>query len=194
MGVNIRQTFRGVLGICISFSVLAEPLPITDEDVISYMELRVREQYELVNQVVDSCETTRKNAVAKLGPEQFDRQFRELNLSAYDAMVAVTYIGIRNHDFCSSAARQELLFRASALDQALGANGRSVRIRIGDADLTYAELLGMALVPGIGQHKLMLRYEALPSHAKAFMDQYFGTIPFNHMMFLRALSEDDGGG
>ncbi|MDR2092967.1 MAG: hypothetical protein LBP58_06595 [Azoarcus sp.] len=171
----------------------AEPNEITDADIAAYLNKQVVFQFGKVGQVISHCDKVRNSRKIKVPPREVIRHFMSSGLAASDAVTAVFYVGMRNADLCSREARAELLFRAMELEKFMptpGQPGESA-IKTEKGELTSTEIWRSVLLPISTQgHKVALQYEQrLPAEIKAYMDRHFGTKPFDHMEFSRALRE-----
>lgn len=166
-----------------------EYLPITDDEALLYLEKQVYAQFVVTNQIIENCDKRQRDASIDVTPEQVEAFFNQAGLTWQQAMLATTYIGIRNDDLCSAAARKELLFRVSTLDEAMKSVDRPLRIQTDERELGYTDLWSMALLPTIRQVRFALRYEQFPSEVKTYMEKHFGTAPFDHMKFMDGLSD-----
>ncbi|MDR0701755.1 MAG: hypothetical protein LBF61_04980 [Azoarcus sp.] len=171
----------------------AEPNEITDADIAAYLNSRVVFQFDKVGQVIDHCDKVCNSRKVKVTPRKAIQRFMSSGLTASDAMSAVFYVGIRNADLCSHEARAELLFRAMELEKFMPDMRRpdGSTIKTEKSELTSAEIWRSVLLPiSVQGHKAALQYEQrLPAKIKAYMDRHFGTEPFDHMEFSRALRE-----
>jgi len=153
------------------------------------MEKGVYEQFEITNRTIEVCDKRQKEANIDVTPEQLEMYFEKSGLTWQHAMLASTYIGMRNDDLCSADARKELLFRASAFDKAMESVDRKIRIETDDGELTYTDLWSMALLPTLRGTKIALQYEQFPLEVKEYMETHFGSVPFEYKKFMNGLSE-----
>lgn len=156
---------------------MAVALPaVANEDVIAHLSRNLAAETARLGEKTKECEQlkSRRPALAyDIG------KLAELGLSRQQAMIAITYLGLRNDYLCDGDQRQRLAYALGLLE-----NARQT-YRVPDEKLGT---IGAELVyPDTRYFEMGLAYHRLPKHVRDYLEEVAANLPFDAVRTINAL-------